>query len=79
MLMYMLFLIQIPLGVKLKNEAKYEDMIEIMTDLHYYVPTKTSTFSTTVDDANCTVVEESLYPVVFGGDQNCQYQGIGVV
>jgi len=30
--------LQIPLGVKLENEMKYEEMIDIMLDLHCYVP-----------------------------------------
>ena len=38
---YQLFsFFQIPLGVILKNENKNDDMVEIMTEMHKYVPTK---------------------------------------
>ena len=37
---YQLFsFFQIPLGVILKNENKNDDMVEIMTEMHKYVPT----------------------------------------
>lgn len=29
---------KVPLGVQLKSEMKYEGMIDIMTELHKYVP-----------------------------------------
>lgn len=32
-------LMQVPLGVLLKNETKHEDMIDIMLSLQQYVPT----------------------------------------
>ena len=36
--------LQIPLGVLLKTETKYEDMVGIMDHLHQYVPTVTSEY-----------------------------------
>ena len=32
------FLTQVPLNVKLKNEIKHKDMVNIMTHLQQYVP-----------------------------------------
>ena len=34
--------LQVPLGVLIKNENKYEDMISIMEHNHQYVPTTTT-------------------------------------
>ena len=31
---------QVPLGVVLKSENKYEDMVHIMDHMHKYVPTE---------------------------------------
>ena len=31
-------LIQVPLGIELKSEQKYEDMVAILGSLHKYVP-----------------------------------------
>ena len=36
--------LQIPLGILLKTETKYEDMVGIMDHLHQYVPTVTSEY-----------------------------------
>ena len=35
---------QVPLGILLKTETKYEDMVSIMDHLHQYVPTVTSEY-----------------------------------
>lgn len=46
-------------------------MIDIMQEMHKYVPTKKSTISVAVNDTEDVhaVEEESLYPLLFGGDQ----------
>ena len=36
--------LQIPLGILLKTETKYEDMVGIMDYLHQYIPTVTSEY-----------------------------------
>ena len=58
-----------PLGVQLRNENKYEEMIDIMLHLHKYVPSKTIDQTLTVGESEHTVRDEHLYPLLFGGDQ----------
>lgn len=64
---------QIPLGIMLKSESNYEDMVDIMTELHQYVPTTTSVTSTTVpgddEDSQVEMVEDLFHTILFGGDQ----------
>lgn len=35
---YVIYNYQVPLGIQLKSEQKYEDMVEILDDLQKYVP-----------------------------------------
>ena len=55
----------------LKSESKYEDMVDIMTNLHQYVPTKTSVSKSTVpgSDEEVEIVEDTFHTILFGGDQ----------
>jgi len=55
------------LGVQLKNKTKYEDMIEIMLNLHKYVPSKTIPQTIQVHESEHTIEEKHLYPLIFGG------------
>ena len=73
--------LQVPLGVKLKNEAKYEDMIDVMVDLHKYVPTRSSTSSITLNGNQHIVTKEEIYPICLGGDQMsvARYRGSSVI
>ena len=46
-------LMQVPLGIILKNENKIDEMVAIMSELHQYIPT--TEYATT-----CTVLEGKL-------------------
>jgi len=59
----------VPLGVQLKNEKKYEEMIDIMLHLHKYVPSRIVNQTLTVGEPEHTVRDEHLYTLLFGGDQ----------
>lgn len=41
---YSYTLLQVPLGILLKSETNYEDMVGIMDHLHRYVPTVTTEY-----------------------------------
>ena len=60
-----------PLGILQKSESNYEDMVDIMNNLHQYIPTKTSITKHTVPDSDeeVEIVEDTLHTVLFGGDQ----------
>lgn len=61
---------QVPLGLQLKNENKYCEMIEIMSDLHQYVPIQeVATASTTSTDGTEQLPKEKVHTLLFGGDQ----------
>ena len=40
---------QVPLGTHLKGEQKYEEMIDVLSHLHQYVPTITSVNEVTIE------------------------------
>lgn len=42
--MFSYTLLQVPLGILLKSETNYEDMVGIMDHLHQYVPTVTKEY-----------------------------------
>ena len=62
---------QVPLGVILKNENKGDDMVEIMSYLHQYVPVVKGTKSVHVPitGEEVQVPQASLHQILFGGDQ----------
>ena len=55
----------------LKSEGNYEDMVDIMTNLHQHVPTKTSVSKSTIpgSDEEVDIVEDTFNTILFGGDQ----------
>ena len=55
----------------LKSESKYGDMVDIMTNVHQYVPTKASVTKSTVpgDDEDVEMVEDESHTAFFCGDQ----------
>jgi L1 cell adhesion molecule like protein len=71
----------VPLGVIFKNEAKYEEMIEIMDCLHKYVPSLVSESTVAVNNEEREVKDELLYPICFGGDQMSasRYRGSRII
>jgi len=52
--------------VQLKNETKYENMIDIMLSLHRYVPSKSVSKAVQVEESEHTIEEKQLYPLLFG-------------
>ena len=61
---------QVPLGVFLKNETTYEEMMDIMYMLHKYVPKVEVTGSYIGDDGHlkeCKV--QKMHHLLLGGDQ----------
>ena len=62
--------LQIPLGVLMKNENKYSEMIDIMTHFHQYVPLLQGATSSDPDVPISNLPnKETLHPLLFGGDQ----------
>lgn len=61
---------QVPLGIILKNENKSGEMVDIMTHLHQYVPTVSTSHEHTIS-SGMTVEEKSatFHPILVGGDQ----------
>ena len=55
--------------MQLKNEMKYEEMIDIMMELHKYVPVEQSSTTVMVNGTEHIVEREKSYPICFGGDQ----------
>lgn len=64
-------LLQVPLGVITKCETKTDDMIDILTELHKYVPVETSTRVCIHPRSGNEVqyVEDVFHHILFGGDQ----------
>jgi len=60
----------VPLGVILKNENKTEEMVDIMSHLHKYVPTLSSTHECTITTGEKVQEERAvIHPILVGGDQ----------
>ena len=62
---------QVPLGILPKNENKGEEMVEIMTHLHKYVPfiEHSEDYHIPSIDKTVQVPKASLHPILVGGDQ----------
>lgn len=62
---------QVPLGVLFKNENKGEDMVDIMTHHHKYVPAVEYVRQVKIPNSPVRVdVQQALmHKVLFGGDQ----------
>ena len=60
---------QAPLGVTLKSETSYEDMVCVMDELHQYVPTISTTLTVDVNDTEqAEVIIDDFHPRLAGGD-----------
>ncbi len=58
------------MGVVLKNENKIDEMAEVMTHLHQYVPTTTTSEERTISTGEITMEEKArVHPILLGGDQ----------
>lgn len=65
----------------MKNEAKYDDMIDIMINLHKYVLSATATQVSAVNGNEHSYNNDVLYPLCLGGDQMsaARYRGSAVI
>ena len=65
------FATQVPLGIILKNENKGDEMVDIMSNLHQYVPAAEYTTSVTVPGTEETVLLQhaAFHKIFVGGDQ----------
>ncbi|KAL5474537.1 hypothetical protein EMCRGX_G026495 [Ephydatia muelleri] len=60
----------VPLGIILKNENKIDEMTEILTDLHQYVPCVTQEESASLSTGQVvTKKTEYMHRILIGGDQ----------
>ena len=62
-----IILIQVPLGIYLKGEQKYEEMIEVLDHLHQYVPTVSEEEEVETSDGKAeTTFKDTFYSVGLG-------------
>lgn len=58
---------QIPLGIVLKGEQKYEEMIEVLTHLTKYVPTVSTEETVPVPgEEPVKVIQDSFHAIALG-------------
>lgn len=58
------------MGVLRKNENKPQEMLEILTHLHQYIPTIHHFHDKVISTGADVVTDETaLYPILMGGDQ----------
>ena len=59
------------MGILLKNENKYEDMIDILDHYHQYVPGKIYSHHVTLpgDESGISFEDKHLLTILCGGDQ----------
>ena len=58
---------QVPLGIIMKNENVIEEMIDILSEVHKYVPVKP--FEVVDEQMQKTVAADALHTILIGGDQ----------
>ena len=68
------FILQVPLGVYLKDENKLNEMVDILDELHKYVPmVKTTEVYETAGPSGCKETAEinmcHFHHILIGGDQ----------
>ena len=70
--------LQVPLGVLLKNENKLDDMVEIMDELHKYIPSIKTVQHLDDGDDEVEIIEiDHFSPIVLGGDQLTTARAVG--
>ena len=63
------YILQVPLGVSLKSEIKYEDMVCVMDELQEYVPTITTPCMVDVTDTEeAELIYDDFHKTLAGGD-----------
>lgn len=65
----------------MKNEAKYDEMIDIMMSLHKYVPSIQAAQLSFINEKEHFCNKDFLYPLFLGGDQMsaARYRGSAVI
>ena len=58
-----------PLGVQLNHKMKYEDMIDIMLNLHNYFSSQNVTKTVTVNGLEHVIEDKKMYPLLLEEDQ----------
>ena len=53
--------IKVPLGIELKSEQKYEELIHVLRHLQQYVPTKTTTTEVVHDSEPIQIVTDKFH------------------
>lgn len=68
---YCLLLVEVPLEILPQNENKGDEVVEIMSNLHQYVPTVKYVGDCFIPSTGVTaqVSKASLHPIIIGGDQ----------
>lgn len=63
--------LQVPLGIIMKNENKVDEMVDILSALHQYVPMKECTATVNLPEMeNATEVKvQNMHVLLLGGDQ----------
>ena len=63
--------LQVPLGIQPKNENKGEEMVQILSHMHQYVPVieQSEDYYIPSIDETVQVRKASLHPILMGGDQ----------
>ena len=66
-----IYFFQIPLGVLLKDENKLDEMVDIMSHLHQYIPAQEFTEDVALPNTGGTVPVQKavMHSILFGGDQ----------
>ena len=58
--------IKVPLGIELKSEQKYEELIHVLRHLQQYVPTKTNTTEVVHDSEPIQIVTDKFHSLGLG-------------
>ena len=67
---FLLYYLQVPLGVMMKNENKLDEMCTIMEELHVYVPSAPTTSRIHLESGETLEHRDAkLHPILFVGDQ----------
>ena len=64
-------IVQVPLGIIMKNENKTDEMVSILSQMHQYVPKQSERKTIHIPCTGDTevVVSENLHHLLIGGDQ----------
>ena len=62
---------QVPLGITMKNENKIDEMVQILSSLHKYVPSTQETLEVEVEgeEEPDQLTVNHFHSILFGGDR----------